>query len=140
VVDHGAKIVIDAPPEDVWAFHEDEANFLHLNPRAVEHRVTERLPNGGHHCAIVFIGPSGLTEVRSLCITYDPPRRAVWHLLPTSGAPYVSVLEMRVLGNATEVVVEIVGFRANAGCLGYTAGQYLGLLRHEFRKRQLGRP
>ena len=135
---HTAKIVIDATADELWAFLDDESNLARLNPNTVEVREIERLPSGGFQYVVVQYHPSGSLETRVRCVVFEPLRRLVWECTPPSGSPYRTILELRSVGGATEVMVEHVDLPREAGMLRYSASQFIGQVRHEFRKSQLG--
>jgi hypothetical protein len=71
-----SSVKLSAPPEWVWTWFEDDANFAVIHPGVLDHRVTQSLPGGGHNCVqVVPCEQHGSHEVVMRCLAYEPPFR-----------------------------------------------------------------
>jgi uncharacterized protein YndB with AHSA1/START domain len=75
-------VVINAPPEMVWAILVDGAKYSGWNPEIVE--VDGTMDRGESITARVRIGSGAIRRVRMVVTAFDAPRRMEW----TGGMPF----------------------------------------------------
>lgn len=100
------RIVIHAPPDDVFSFHDDPANLARITPPGTKVRVLEvRGPAGkGRRVTIsVALLPLISREIEVEFVEYDPPKRLSDLQLRGPFARWFQQREFRAVPGGTEL-------------------------------------
>ena len=102
-----ARVRIDAPVEEVFAFFDDLDNAPLLNSQLLAISSTEPLENGGRRVEYSTAARSGKpVTATSEHVEYDAPRRTVTRT-EQSGVTTVSTREFEAIDDGTRVVASI---------------------------------